>query len=128
MIGRILLIWLGLFTLAFINGAIREVAIKRFIKEPWAHHWSAFTALMLFTIYIYFLWPLAMVETIRDAWMTSVVWFVLTVFAEAIILNRWVSKMSWQQIAQTYNVARGEMWPLVLVWVGLLPLVMYYFR
>ena len=29
--------WFGLFALAFVNGAVRELCIKRYIKEPHAH-------------------------------------------------------------------------------------------
>ncbi|MCM2324628.1 MAG: hypothetical protein NDJ90_15315 [Oligoflexia bacterium] len=41
---------------------------------------------------------------------------------ETFVLNR---NLSLEQILQTYNVAAGEYWGLVLLWIGLLPSVLY---
>lgn len=49
-------------------------------------------------------------------------WFVATFLFETFVLNR---NLSLEQILQTYNVAAGEYWGLVLLWIGLLPSVLY---
>jgi hypothetical protein len=46
------------------------------------------------------------------------------VLVEALVIDRAMSRMSWEEIARTYDVSRGELWPLVVVWMGVLPLVM----
>ena len=123
LLGRSLIIWLGLFVLAFANGAIREVGIKRLIEEPWAHHLSALTAFVIFGGYVSLIWDKTRIVEFREAMWVGTLWFVLTVLTETLVLNRWVSKLSWDQILQTYNLARGELWPLVLIWIGLLPVL-----
>lgn len=121
---RTLLLWLGLFALAFVNGALREVGIKRVIGEPTAHHLSALTAFLIFSAYGGAVWNKTRIVTTADALWVGGLWFMLTILTETFVLNRWTSHLSWDQILQTYNLARGELWPLVLVWVGLLPVVL----
>jgi hypothetical protein len=36
----------------------------------------------------------------------------------------WMSKLTWEQILRTYDVTRGDLWALILVWVAVLPLVL----
>ena len=38
----------------------------------------------------------------------------------------WISKLTWAQILRTYDVTRGDLWALVLVWV--VPLVLLGWR
>jgi len=44
LILRNTLIWSGFLGLAFLNGAIRELGVKKFISEPWTHYISGLTA------------------------------------------------------------------------------------
>lgn len=124
LLRRALLLWLGLFALAFVNGALREIGIKRVIGEPTAHQLSALTAFLIFSAYGWAVWPKTRIVTTADAWWVGALWLVLTILTETSVLNRWTSHLSWDQILQTYNLGRGELWPLVLVWVGLLPVVL----
>ena len=122
-IKRSLLLWLGLFALAFANGALRELLITRFIPEPTAHHLSALTAAVIFGSYVLLTWKWSLISTRREAALVGGLWLVLTILAETFLLNRWLSGLSWEQILPSYNLARGELWPLVLLWIGALPLV-----
>lgn len=114
-------IWLGLFGLAFFNGALREFGIKRLVHEPYAHHLSVLTAILIFTLYVFWIWNKTQIRTIRVAFMIGLYWFVLTVLTETFVLNRWISGLSWEQILKTYDLPHGELWPLVLVWIAILP-------
>jgi len=120
---RISLIWLGFFVLAFVNGALREILIKRFIKEPWAHHLSALTAIILFGSFAFALREYVRPETFQLAILVGLYWLVLTVLAETFIVGRLLGKQSWNEIFGNYNILKGNLWPLVLIWVGLLPLL-----
>lgn len=122
------LIWLGLFTLGFVNGAIREVGIKRLVSEPYAHHLSVLTAIVIFTSYVFWIWQQTGIRSTQEAFMIGLYWLVLTVLTETFVLNRWMSKLSWEQILQSYNLTRGELWPLVVLWIGLLPLVIRFWK
>jgi len=37
-------------------------------------------------------------------------------------------KLTWEQILRTYDVTRGDLWALILVWVAVLPLVLLGWR
>lgn len=121
LLKRNFIIWLGLFILAFINGAIRELGIKKIIDEPWAHHLSAITAIVLFSFYVFFLWSKTGIKTSYEALMIGLFWFTLTVLTETFLLNRYISKLSWKEVLETYNVLEGRSWPLVLFWLLILP-------
>jgi hypothetical protein len=125
LIARSSLIWLGFFVLAIINGAIREAGIKRIIDEPWAHHISAFTAIILFGLYAWLMRHLLAIGTTGEAMLIGIYWFVLTVLTETFIVGRWMGKHSWSEILANYDIFHGNLWPLVLIWVGVLPYVIY---
>ena len=105
---RAFLIWIGLFVLAFVNGAIREIGIKKFIDEPWAHHLSALTAVILFGIYVFIIWHKTKIETPKEALAVGGFWFLLTILTETFVLNRWISGLTWDQVIQTYNIFEGH--------------------
>lgn len=121
--ARVTIIWFGFFVLAFVNGALREFGIKKFVDEPWAHHLSAFSGIFLFFIYLLFVWEKTKIETIGQAVAVGSYWFVLTVFAETFIVGRLIGKQSWDEIFSAYNIFQGNLWPLVLAWVGVMPIV-----
>ncbi len=123
MVGKALLLWLGLFALAFLNGALRETLLVRLVAVPWAQRLSALTAILFFTVLVrskgHFLAALPRGQKA----LVSVVWVGLTALVETLVLNRWLGAMSWKEIGGTYDVTRGEAWPFVLVWIAVLPWV-----
>jgi hypothetical protein len=120
------LVWLGLLGLAFVNGTLREVGLKRLIPEPYAHYLSAFTAIVLFTLYVFAMWRRTHIQTRRAALGIGLYWFALTILTETFVLNRWLSGLSWEDIRQSYNLVQGELWPLVLIWIACLPLLAHF--
>jgi hypothetical protein len=108
-----------------INGTIREIGIKRFIDEPWAHHLSALTAIIMFGIYAWMLRDRLALASVSDAWLVGLLWFVLTILAETFIVGRLMGHHSWNEILANYNIAKGNLWPLVVIWVGLLPPIIF---
>lgn len=128
LIPRNLLLWLGLLALAFANGALRELVLKRWVPEPGAHLLSALTAALLFGGYAWIFWPYTRIRNRREAIRIGALWWALTTVFETLVLNRWVSRLSWEEIARTYDVTAGELWPLVLLWVGFLPFLLLRLR
>lgn len=115
------IIWFGFFVLAFLNGTLREVFIKKIIMEPWAHHLSALTGILFFTVYLYFVWEKTKIQTEQEAILIGVYWFVLTILAETFIVSRFIGKQSWKEILNNYNLFAGQLWPLVVLWIGIMP-------
>lgn len=116
--------WLGFFVLAFVNGTIRVLAFTPLIGETWAHPLSVTTGILLFTGYAFLIWKWLGIRSVGHSLAVGAYWFALTVAAETFLINRWMSGLSWEQILQTYNLAEGQLWPLVLLWVGLLPIIL----
>lgn len=126
--ARALLVWAGFFVLAMLNGALREVGIKRFIVEPWAHHLSVLTAIVLFGVYAWLVRGYLDLRSGNDAIAIGIFWLVLTVLAETFIVGRLLGKHSWHEIFANYDILHGNLWPLVVIWVGVLPLLLYSLR
>lgn len=119
--------WLGLFVLAFLNGALREVGLKKVlgIVEPTAHQLSCLSGVVLWTGFVWFIWNKIKISTIKQAALTGLIWFSLTFLFETFVLNR---NLSWPEILHTYNVMAGEFWGLVLVWLGLMPIAIFWLK
>lgn len=119
--------WLGLFALAFINGALRELAIKKFLttKEIQARQLSCASGVILWTTFVWIMWNFLQIKSITEAAVVGTGWLIMTFLTETFLLNRLISELSWKQISQSYNVAKGELWGLVLLWIGILPLVLF---
>ena len=63
-----------------------------------------------------------------EAIAIGIFWLVLTVLAETFLVGRLLGKHSWDVILANYDILHGSLWPLVVVWVGILPSLLYYFR
>jgi len=126
LIGRATLVWVGLFVLAFINGGLREIVFRKFIEsDKVAHQISCLTGVLLWTSFVVLVWNRLRILTLNEAVWVGGYWFVLTMLVETFVLNR---KLTWEQIGETYNVAHGELWGLVLIWIGLMPVILFKFK
>lgn len=124
-LARATIIWLGFFVLAFVNGALRELGLKRLIEEPWAHHLSALTAVAFFSVYLYFIWAKLLVNNTTQCIYVGIYWIALTFLAETFIVGRLLGKHSWEEILSAYNISQGNLWPFVLIWIGLMPYMFF---
>lgn len=124
---RATLVWLGFFVLAIVNGTIREAGLKRFIDEPWAHHISAITAIALFSSYGWAMHRILNFSSDAQAVWVGVYWFCLTVLTETFVIGRLLGHHSWEEILNNYNIAAGNLWPLVLIWIAILPFLIWRF-
>lgn len=120
------LIWFGMFFVAIANGAIRELVIKLALSDPWAHHLSAITAIILFTFYLTLVWNSARIDSYKSAFLTGWYWLALTLVTETILLGRLFSKLTWSEIADSYDI-RKSLWLVVILWVGAVPSILYKF-
>ena len=114
--------WLGGPLIGIANGTLRELGYKDRVGERTAHQISTVTALALFAVYFERLdrrWPL---PTARDALRVGALWLVLTVAFE-FGFGRGVAHSSWEELLADYDVRRGRLWPLVLVWIALGPAI-----
>lgn len=117
---RWLAAWGGALLIAIANGGIREATYAKRLRYHRAGQISGLTGVGAFTLYFLALqrrWPL---ETRRDALAVGAAWTAMTVVFE-FSFGGLVQKESWEEMLAAYNLAEGELWPLVLAWVGIGP-------
>jgi hypothetical protein len=116
------LFWLGMPVVAILNAVVREKAYKNSVGELAAHQLSTLTLLILIAIYTWLIslgWKL---ESTGEALAVGAVWLVLTVAFE-FGFGRLVMHHPWERLFHDYNILKGRVWVLVLVWTFLAPLV-----
>jgi len=117
------LAWVPMVFIAIANGILRDRGYKRYLPELRAHQLSTVIGAALFTIYTWIVmawWPL---PSDREALGIGAIWVALTIGFE-VGFGHLVLKFTWRRLAMDYNLLKGRIWSLLLVWLFLLPLVM----
>jgi hypothetical protein len=121
------LAWIPMVFIAIANGVARDWGYKRYVTELRAHQISTLIGAVLFTIYTWALgrrWPL---ESSAQAFTIGAIWVVLTIAFE-ILFGHFVAKFTWRKLAMDYNLLKGRVWVLILLWLFVLPYAVYRFR
>jgi hypothetical protein len=124
---RYTLAWLPMVVLAILNGTLREFTYGKAMSKLHAHQLSSVTLILMFVVYVWFLnskWPL---HSLVQAAVVGLIWLALTVLFEFGI-GRSISHQSWEQLLQAYNIFDGNLWPLVLAAVAILPTLVFWLR
>lgn len=119
-----LLGWFGLMLLAIFNGIIRNRYYLNRVGDLRAHQLSTLTLLLLMSAFIWVLarcWPLA---SSGQALTVGGIWLVVTVLFE-FAFGHYVVKKSWAVLLADYNLLKGRVWVLILLWTLLAPLVFH---
>lgn len=112
--------WLGGVLLGIANGSLREALFARRTSEQRANQLSVLTGIAAFAGYFSVLerrWPL---RSTREALEVGGAWVAMTTVFE-FGFGRLVAKESWGELFGAYNVFKGRLWPLMLLWIGLGP-------
>lgn len=120
---RYLYAWFALLLVAIINGGFRDFTYGRHVSELLAHQISCVIGIALFAVVISQYvrrWPPA---SAREAWFVGVFWMALTVAFE--FFFHYVGGHSWEALLANYDMARGRLWPLILLWVLVAPYFFY---
>ena len=82
---------------------------------------------MLFAIYTWALslrWPLA---SNAQAFVIGAIWVALTIAFE-FLFGHFVAKATWRKLAEDYNLLKGRVWVLILLWLLALPYFVLHLR
>jgi len=118
--------WAGAALIGITNGIAREKTYGGGLSEQTAHQVSVATAIAAFALYFRVLderWPIEddqQARTIGGCWLAMTVAFE---FEFEFGFGRAVAKESWEDLLADYDVARGRLWPMVLAWIGVGPVV-----
>jgi len=124
---RYLLLWLPMLLIAFANGALREIWLRKHVDELPAHQISTALLVLLFGVYIGIViraWPPV---SSAQALAVGLLWLGLTLAFE-FLFGHYASGRPWSALLHEYNVLAGRLWVLVPIWVAVAPYVFYRLR
>jgi hypothetical protein len=122
---RYFLAWFPMLALAVANGTLRQATYGKRIPELRAHQLSTLSAAVLMGGYIWLViraWPPG---STSEAVLVGVLWLVLTVAFE-FFMGLVLARRPLREVLQDYNLARGRVWLLLLLWIALAPLVFHH--
>lgn len=120
------LLWLVLAVVAIANGMVRERSYGQHISELRAHQISTLTGMIL-TGAVVLLFSLAFpIGDAHSALRIGLLWVVMTVLFE-LGFGHWVAGHPWARLFADYDLLAGRLWLLFLVWLGVLPYLVYRF-
>ncbi len=120
---RFLAMWLLLFGVAFVNGALREVGYGPY-AGAWAQPLSVLLGILLFGWVIGALqkkWPFA---SVRQAGEVGLFWALLTEVTELVVVIG-VSNKGWDAFLKMHNLFAGELWLIFLAWIAFAPALLH---
>ena len=104
------------------NGALREATYAKRVGEQRAHQLSTVTAVLAFAGLFRALEARRPLASDAEAIEVGLAWLALTVAFE-LGFGRLVAHQSWDDLLADYDVAHGRLWPAVLAWLAIGPLV-----
>jgi hypothetical protein len=119
--------WIGMVAIAILNGVVREKAYGQFMGELHAHQLSTLIGLLLFGVYIWILTGTFPIESSTQAQIIGGMWLCMTVMFE-FVFGHFVIGHSWIRLLEDFNIFRGRVWSLVLVWTAIAPYLFYRIR
>ena len=119
--------WMGMMILAILNGIIRENIYGQFMHELSAHQLSTFILIILFGVYSWIITSVFLIESTRQAFIIGGMWFVMTVVFE-FGFGHYLMGYPWNKLFHDYNLLKGRIWLLVLLWMAIAPYVFYRIR
>lgn len=119
MIKKSLLIWLSIIPLAILNGGLRDKVITPLIGEIWALPLSGVLLCVMVGILCYFTIPRLGKGTVATYRTIGLLWVVLTIgFETGMGL---ITGESFRELVKAYDITTGNLWLLVVVFVGIAP-------
>ena len=121
-----LLIWFLLAVVATANGIIRQSTYGKQLSELAAHQVSTLTAVVATGLLVWVanhFWPIG---SARQAWIVGVSWLAMTMAFE-FGFGHYVAGHSWDRLLADYNLKAGRVWSLFLLWILIMPFVVYQF-
>ena len=119
--------WFGLVVLAIINGVIREKWYGTFMRELTAHQLSTLIGIILFGFFIWILTGIWKIESARQAYLIGAIWLILTITFE-FLFGHYVIGHPWNKLLFDYNLFKGRIWILILIWIAIAPYLFYKIR
>ena len=97
------------------------------MRELSAHQLSTFIGFILFGLYIWSLTGIYQIESSSQAFVIGGMWLIMTILFE-FIFGHFIMRHPWSKLLHDYNLLKGRVWLLVLIWTAVAPYVFYRIR
>ena len=106
------LIWVAIAVIAVINGGFREILLRKWFEEKYAHLFS--TLILSTVIFVVSFTALRWigVSDLSSAWILGFGWMAATLAFE-FLAGHYLFGNSWDKIFADYNPSKGRVWLLV---------------
>lgn len=124
MVTKYLFVWFLLAIVAVLNGVLRQGTYGKVVSELGAHQISTVTAILSSGVLVWVahrFWP---IESTAQAWTIGACWLAMTVIFE-FGFGHYVAGHSWARLFADYNIFEGRVWSLFLVWIAVMPFVVF---
>ena len=121
---KYLIAWFVMLLVSIANGAIRDFTYGKYMDELAAHQLSTASSVVLLGIVIWGFIRFYPLSSGREAVSIGLLWVALTVAFEFLFFH-YVGGHSWSELLANYNVFKGRVWIVVLIWVATAPYVFF---
>jgi hypothetical protein len=120
MLIRAAAVWFSLAALAITNGALRDLVLTRRLGAQGSHIVSTLVLCSLIFAVTWLTIDWIGPHSDAEAFLIGALWLGMTLAFE-FLAGHYLFKTSWDRLLADYNLARGRIWPLVLVVTLLAP-------
>ncbi|MBN2240334.1 MAG: hypothetical protein JW712_11225 [Dehalococcoidales bacterium] len=124
MIWKYILLWFGLVLLAILNGLFREKVLRHFLNELTGHQVSTLTFIIVTGTYIWAFSHILPLESSGQALVIGSIWTGMTIVFE-FGFGHYFMKHPWSRLFADYNLLKGRLWVVALIWTLVSPLVFF---
>ena len=119
--------WIGMVFLAIINGTIREKTYGKYISDLAGHQLSTLIGIIVLGAYFWILTGLFRIESSKQAILIGSIWLFMTLLFE-FGFGYYVMGHPWRRLLNDYNILKGRIWSLMLIWTFFGPYIFYRLR
>jgi len=112
--------------IAVINGSLRDLWYKKFTGELLGHQVSTISLIIFFGFFIRFVINKLPPNSEKQAIFIGLLWLSLTIVFE--FGFGLIRGYSWHKMLDDYNVLKGRIWILVLIWTTIAPFLFFKFN
>ncbi|TXT40957.1 MAG: hypothetical protein FD135_767 [Comamonadaceae bacterium] len=126
-IWKYLAAWFLMLLVSIANGAARDLTYGKHMSELAAHQLSTVTSVLSLGAVIWLFIRFYPPSSAHHAMTIGLVWAAFTVAFEFLFFH-FVGGHSWSELLANYNIFKGRVWVVVLLWVATAPYVFFHFR
>lgn len=112
--------WFTMLGAAMVNGGVRDLTYGKQMDPLLANQLSCMSGIVLLGVVIYLYMRHWKLDSARLAIKLGLFWVALTMAFEFLFFH-YVAGRSWEVLLESYDMANGQLWPLILLWVAVAP-------